>query len=50
MRDKDVADGKEPKPLVEYNAGIRDARDAAIAINGEMVTPNFDLLDSKDAA
>lgn len=50
MRDKDIADGKEPKPLVEYNAGIRDARDAAIAISGEMVTPNFDLLDSKDAA
>lgn len=50
MRDRDIADGKEPKPLVEYNAGIRDARDAAIAINGEMVTPNFDLLDSKDAA
>lgn len=51
MRDKDIADGKEPKPLIEYNAGIRDARNAAIAIGGEMVTPNFDLLDiNRDAA
>lgn len=50
MHDKDLADGKTPKPLIEYNAGIRDARSAAVAIGGEMVTPNFELLDSKDAA
>ncbi len=50
MRDKDIADGKEPKPLVEYNAGIRDARNAAIAVQGELVIVNFEQLDSKDAA
>lgn len=49
MRDKAIAEGKEPKPLIEYNTGIREARNAAIAINGEMVVPSFDLLD-KDAA
>lgn len=50
LRDKDISDGKEPKPLVEYNAGIRDARDAAIAVQGEMVIVDFEQLDSKDAA
>lgn len=51
MRDKDIADGKEPKPLVEYNAGIHKAQQAAISINGEIVTPSFDILDiDKDAA
>lgn len=51
MRDKDVADGKEPKPLVEYNAGIYKAQQAAISVNGEMVTPSFNILDiDKDAA
>lgn len=49
MRDKAIAEGKEPKPLIEYNTGIREARNAAIAISGEMVVPSFDLLD-KDAA
>lgn len=50
MRDKDIAAGKQPKPLLEYNAGIRDARIAAAAVCGEVVVPNFELLDSKDAA
>ncbi|WP_201555804.1 primase-helicase zinc-binding domain-containing protein [Psychrobacter sp. 72-O-c] len=50
LRDIDIEKGKEPKPLVEYNAGIRDARLAASSIGGEVITPNFDLLDSKDAA
>ncbi len=50
MRDKDIADGKEPKALIEYNAGLRDGRAAAIAVAGEMVAPNFELLESKDAA
>lgn len=49
MRDKAIVEGKEPKPLIEYNTGIREARNAAIAISGEMVVPSFDLLD-KDAA
>lgn len=49
MRDKAIAEAKEPKPLIEYNTGIREARNAAIAISGEMVVPSFDLLD-KDAA
>ena len=49
MRDKAIAEGKEPKSLIEYNTGIREARNAAIAISGEMVVPSFDLLD-KDAA
>ena len=49
MRDKAIAEGKEPKPLIEYNTGIREARNAAIAISGEMVVPSFDLLD-KDVA
>ncbi|MDN5619454.1 MAG: hypothetical protein L0G63_03270 [Psychrobacter sp.] len=51
MRDKDIVDGKEPKPLVEYNAGIRDGKLAAIAVNGELVIPSFDVVDiDKDAA
>lgn len=51
MRDKDIAEGKEPKPLVEYNAGIRDGKLAAIAVNGELVVPSFDVVDmDKDAA
>ncbi|AAZ18332.1 possible bacteriophage DNA primase [Psychrobacter arcticus 273-4] len=51
MRDKDIAAGKEPKPLVEYNAGIRDAKLAALAVNGELVVPSFDMSDiDKDAA
>lgn len=51
MRDKDIVGGKEPKPLVEYNAGIRDGKLAAIAVNGELVIPSFDVVDiDKDAA
>ena len=51
LYDKDIADGKQPKPLVEYNAGIRDARAAAIAVGGEMIVPNFEQLNiGKDAA
>lgn len=51
MRDKAIAEGKEPKPLIEYNTGIREARNAAITISGEMVVPSFDILDiDKDAA
>lgn len=51
LRDKAIADGKEPLPLVEYNAGIRDAKSAALAIGGELVVVNFDVLDiNKDAA
>lgn len=50
MRDKDLSEGKEPKPLVEYNAGIRDGKAAALAVNGELVVPIFEQLDSKDAA
>ncbi|MGE6329725.1 primase-helicase zinc-binding domain-containing protein [Psychrobacter pacificensis] len=51
LRDKAIADGKEPKPLVEYNAGIREARNAAIAIGGELITPVFETLDTdRDAA
>ncbi|MBZ1392276.1 primase-helicase zinc-binding domain-containing protein [Psychrobacter pacificensis] len=51
LRDKAIADGKEPKALIEYNAGIREARNAAIAIGGELVVVNFDVLDiNKDAA
>ncbi|WP_413190921.1 primase-helicase zinc-binding domain-containing protein [Psychrobacter sp. AT9] len=51
MRDKDIADGKEPKLLVEYNAGIHKAQQAAINVAGEVVTPSFDTLDiDKDAA
>jgi len=51
MRDKDISEGKEPKPLIEYNAGIYKARQAAVTVGGEMVTPSFDILDiDKDAA
>ena len=50
LRDKDIADGKEPKALIEYNAGIRDAHIAAGAIQGEVVVPNFALLDDEVAA
>lgn len=50
LRDRDIADGKEPKALIEYNAGIRDARIAAAAVRGEVVVPNFALLDSEVAA
>ncbi|WP_185156648.1 primase-helicase zinc-binding domain-containing protein [Psychrobacter sp. MES7-P7E] len=51
MRDKDISEGKEPKPLIEYNAGIYKAKQAAATIGGEMVTPSFDILDiDKDAA
>lgn len=50
MRDKDIADGKEPKPLIEYNAGIYKAQQAAALVAGEMVVPKFDAIDSKDAA
>lgn len=51
MRDKDISEGKEPKPLIEYNAGIYKAKQAAIIVGGEMVTPSFDILDiDKDAA
>lgn len=42
MRDKDIADGKAPKPLDDYNTGIREAFAAAAAIGGEVVIPNFD--------
>lgn len=51
LRDKAIADGKEPLPLIEYNTGIREARNAAIAIGGEIVTPKFETLDmDRDAA
>ena len=50
LRDKDIADGKEPKALIEYNTGIREARDAAAAVKGEMIIPSFALLDSEVAA
>lgn len=51
MRNKDISEGKEPKPLVEYNAGIRDSTAAALAVGGEVVIPSFELLDiDKDAA
>lgn len=51
MRDKDISEGKEPKPLIEYNAGIYKAKQAAATVGGEMVTPSFDILDiDKDAA
>lgn len=50
MRDKDIADGKEPKALIEYNAGIRDARTAAALVQGEVVIPVFSIIDDKDAA
>lgn len=50
MHDKDVADGKQPKPLVEYNAGIYKGQQAAALVAGEMVVPNFSLLDSEVAA
>lgn len=50
MRDTDLAKGKDPKPLVEYNAGIHKAQQAAHAVGGEVVIPNFEQLDSKDAA
>ena len=50
MRDKDIADGKEPKALAEYNAGIRDAHIAAQAVQGEVVVPVFNVVDNKDAA
>ncbi len=51
MRDKDISEGKEPKPLIEYNAGLYKAKQAAVTVGGEMVTPSFDILDiDKDAA
>lgn len=51
MRDKAIADGKEPLPLVEYNAGIRDGKKAALAVGGELAVVNFDVLDiNRDAA
>lgn len=50
LRDKDIADGKEPKALVEYNAGIYKGQQAAALVAGEMVVPKFDLLDSEMAA
>lgn len=50
MRDKAIADGKDPKPLIEYNAGIRDAHIAAQSIQGEVVVPVFNVVDDKDAA
>jgi putative DNA primase/helicase len=50
MRDKDIADGKDPKPLIEYNAGIRDAHIAAQSVQGEVVVPVFNVVDDKDAA
>ncbi len=50
LRDRDIADGKEPKALIEYNAGIRDARTAAAAVQGEVVIPNFALLGDEVAA
>ena len=51
LRDKAIADGKEPLALIEYNTGIREARNAALAIGGEIVTPIFETLDmDRDAA
>ena len=51
MRDKDISEGKEPKLLIEYNAGLYKAKQAAVTVGGEMVTPSFDILDiDKDAA
>lgn len=50
MREKAIADGKDPKPLIEYNAGIRDAHIAAQSVHGEVVVPVFNVVDDKDAA
>ena len=35
---KDIADGKNPKPLSEYNTGLREARRAALEVGGELIT------------
>lgn len=37
MMVKDIADGKNPKPLADYNTGLREARRAADTINGELI-------------
>lgn len=50
LRDRDIASGKEPKPLPEYNAGIAKAREAATAVQGEMVIPKFEVIDRDSEA
>lgn len=37
----DAQKGNAPKPLVEYNTGIRDANTAAEAVNGVVIAPDF---------
>lgn len=34
---RDITDGKIPKPLNEYNTGLREAKKAAEAVNGELI-------------
>ncbi len=40
MMIKDIADGKDIKPLEYYNTGLREATKAAEAVGGEVVTLN----------
>lgn len=34
---RDITDGKIPKPFNEYNTGLREAKKAAEAVNGELI-------------
>lgn len=49
-RDDDVAKGKEPKALIEYNDGLYKSQKAAAAIGGEVVWPEFESIDSEVVA
>lgn len=42
MRQADIDKGKKPKDLIDCNAGISKASEAAKAIGGEVIIPNFD--------
>ena len=37
MMAKDILDGKDPKPLTDYNTGLREAKRAAESTNGELI-------------
>jgi len=45
LRERDITEGKTPKPLEEYNAGLRDAQKAAALVGGEVIIPKFEQKD-----
>nr|WP_315043261.1 primase-helicase zinc-binding domain-containing protein [uncultured Moraxella sp.] len=47
MRQSDIDNGKQPKPLEEYNAGIKKARKVSQIVGAEFIAPNFTHLLTK---